>query len=126
MKDKFVVAPKNEFILDVVHSALKRVEHDVHHIEFSMRRGVVLVRTPLDPSTWDGSISSRGSAYHATACIGSCPYLVSLPVVDLRLFRRVTDPLENGRLASVRSPDDKDPETAKLLPEVFEVIRVAC
>ena len=26
MKDEFVVAPENEFMLDVVHSALKRVD----------------------------------------------------------------------------------------------------
>ena len=28
MKDEFVVAPENEFVLDVVHSALKRVNYD--------------------------------------------------------------------------------------------------
>ena len=28
MKDKIVVAPENEFILDVVHSALKRVDYE--------------------------------------------------------------------------------------------------
>ena len=27
MKDEFVVAPENEFILDVVHSALKRLDY---------------------------------------------------------------------------------------------------
>jgi hypothetical protein len=29
MKDEFVVAPENEFILDDVHSALKRVDYDL-------------------------------------------------------------------------------------------------
>jgi hypothetical protein len=45
-------------------------------------------------------------------------YLVPSTIVDLRVFRSVTDPLENGCLASVRPPDDKDPETAEFLSEV--------
>ena len=30
MEDEFVVALENEFILDVVHSALKRLDYDLH------------------------------------------------------------------------------------------------
>ena len=53
-------------------------------------------------------------------------YLVPITVTDLRVFRSFTDSLENGRLASVRPPDDKDPETAEFLLEVFEIICVFC
>ena len=28
MKDEFVVAPENEFVLDVVHAALERIDYD--------------------------------------------------------------------------------------------------
>ena len=54
------------------------------------------------------------------------PYLVPIAVVDLWVFRRVTDPPENGRLASVCPPDDKDPETAEFLTDVVESRRVFC
>ena len=54
------------------------------------------------------------------------PYLVSSTVVDLWVFRRVTDPTQKGRLASVRPPDDKDPETAEFLSDVFESPYVFC
>ena len=53
-------------------------------------------------------------------------YLVPLSVVDLRVFRSVADRPENGRLASVRSPDDKNPETAEFLSEVFVITCVFC
>ena len=56
-----------------------------------------------------------------TAYVDLDPHLVSITVVDLRVFRSVTNPPENGRLASVRSPDDEDPETAEFLSEVFEI-----
>ena len=48
------------------------------------------------------------------------PYLVSSTVVDLWVFRRVTDPPENGRLAGIRPPNDEDPETAEFLSNVFD------
>jgi hypothetical protein len=54
MKDEFVVAPENEFVLDVVHAALKGSICDLRASCLSARRGAIL--TPLDPSTWDGSI----------------------------------------------------------------------
>ena len=53
-------------------------------------------------------------------------YLVPFAVVDLWVFRRVTNSPENGRLASVRPPDDKDPETAEFLSKVFEITCVFC
>ena len=49
-----------------------------------------------------------------------------MTVVDPRVFRSVTDRPENGRLASVRPPDDKDPETAEFHLEVFEITCVCC
>ena len=51
MKDEFVVAPENKFMLDVVHPALKGVDCVSC---LSARRRALL--TPLDPSTCDGSI----------------------------------------------------------------------
>lgn len=58
------------------------------------------------------------------------PYLVPVAIVYLWLFRRVTDSLQNGCLASVRPPDDEDSKTAKLFPDVFEIacvlVRHAC
>jgi hypothetical protein len=49
-----------------------------------------------------------------------------MTVVNPRVFRSVTDRPENGRLASVRPSDDKDPETAEFLLEVFEITCVFC
>ena len=63
---------------------------------------------------------------NTTAYVDLDLYLVPLSVVDLRVFRRVTYRPENGRLASVRPPDDKDPETAEFLSEVFEITCVFC
>jgi hypothetical protein len=54
MKDEFVVAPENQFVLDVVHATLKEGICDLRASCPSARRGTIL--TPLDPSTWDGSI----------------------------------------------------------------------
>ena len=45
---------------------------------------------------------------------------------NLRIFRRVTDPPEDGRLASIRALDDKDPETAEFLLKIFEITGVFC
>ena len=53
MKDKFVVAPENEFILDVVYSALERVNYDLRVMSWPEREAIP---TLVDPSTWDGSI----------------------------------------------------------------------
>ena len=53
-------------------------------------------------------------------------YPFPVAVVDLWVFRSVTNPPENGRLASVRPPDDKDPETAEFHLEVFEITCVCC
>ena len=55
-------------------------------------------------------------------------YLVPITVVDLGdfVFGSVTDRSENGRLASVRPSDNKDPETAELLAEVFVITCVFC
>ena len=46
-----------------------------------------------------------------------------MTVIDLRIFRRVADAPENGCLASVCPPDDKDPETAEFLSKV---VKIAC
>lgn len=51
-------------------------------------------------------------------------YLIPITVVDLWFCRRVADPLKNGRLASIRTADDKDSEATKHLLEVFEVLCV--
>ena len=51
VKDEFIVAPENELVLDVVHSALKCVSWKYqYHVSL---RHVAAVRapTPLDPST---------------------------------------------------------------------------
>ena len=50
--------------------------------------------------------------------------LVPITVVDLRVFCSVADRPENSRLASIRSPDNKDPETAEFLLQVFEFTEV--
>ena len=63
---------------------------------------------------------------NGTAYIDLDPYLVPITVVDLWVFRRVTNSPENGRLASVRPPDDKDPETAEFLSKVIEITCVFC
>ena len=48
-------------------------------------------------------------------------YLSSLTVVDLWVFRRVTDRTEDRRLARVSPADDEDPEATEFLVEVFQV-----
>jgi hypothetical protein len=41
-------------------------------------------------------------------------------MIDLqRVFGSVTDRAEDGRLASVGAPNDKDPEAAKFLSDVL-------
>ena len=52
---------------------------------------------------------------------GTDTYFIPITVEDFWVFRGVADPLKNSRLASVRAPDDKDSEPAKLLLEVLEV-----
>ena len=83
----------------------------------------VLARTWSDthlPASLDlGRIELIARLRINTTYVDLDPYLVPITVVDLRVFRSVADPLENGRLASVRPPDDKDPETAEFLSEVF-------
>ena len=56
VKDEFVVALENKFVLDVMHSALKKSRVRAAQYRVSARRITVLVPTPLDPSTSDGSI----------------------------------------------------------------------
>ena len=63
---------------------------------------------------------------NTTAYVDLDPHLVSLTVVYFRVFRSVTYRPENGGLASVRPPDDKDPETAEFLSQVFEITCVFC
>ena len=56
---------------------------------------------------------------NTTAYVDLDTYLIPITVVNLRVFRSVTDLVENGRLASVCPPDDKDPETTEFLSEIF-------
>ena len=49
-----------------------------------------------------------------------------MTVIDLRIFRRVADAPKNGRLTSVGPPDNKNPEMAELLSEVFEMTCIFC
>ena len=46
-------------------------------------------------------------------------YLPPLAVVDLWVFRRVTDRTEDRRLARVGPADDQDPEATEFLVEVL-------
>ena len=71
--------------------------------------------------------SNRAASYkHDGIVVDLDPYLVPITVVDLRVFRHVTYRPENGRLARVRPPTYKDPETAEFLSEVFEITCVFC
>ena len=65
-------------------------------------------------------------AQDRTTYVDPYPYLVPITVVDLWVFRGVTDPPKNGRLASVCAPDDKDSEAAKLFLKVLKVLCVLC
>ena len=49
------------------------------------------------------------------------PYLFSLIVVDLWIFRRVADFLEDRGLARVGSAHDEDPEPPELLSDVVDL-----
>ena len=116
MKDEFVVAPENEFILDVMHSTLNRVDYDMRLMSARTWRDI-RPPGPLDLRRIDLIARLR---INTTTYVDMDPYLVPITVVDLRVFRSVADPLENGRLASVRPPDDKNPETAEFISKVFE------
>jgi len=98
MEDEFIVAPENQFVLDVVHSTLACIDKDA----------------PTCPSPLCSDTHPHGSLD-----LGQID-LVPFSIIDLRVFGTVTDRAENGRLASVRPPNDKDPEAAKFLSDVFE------
>jgi hypothetical protein len=52
MEDEFVVAPENQLVLDVVHSALVRISKYAPHVPVQY----VMTLTPMVPSTWVRSI----------------------------------------------------------------------
>jgi hypothetical protein len=52
MKDEFVIAPENQFILDVVHSALACISKDSRRVRIQYVGLYVMILTPVDPSTW--------------------------------------------------------------------------
>ena len=56
---------------------------------------------------------------HSTFCIIKATYLSPLIVVDLWVFRRVTDRTEDRRLARVGPANDEDPEVTEFLVEAF-------
>ena len=56
---------------------------------------------------------------HSTFYIIKATYLSPLIVVDLWVFRRVTDRTEDRRLARVGPADDEDPEATEFLVEAF-------
>ena len=56
---------------------------------------------------------------HPTYRIVIATYLPPLTVVDLWVFRRVTDRTEDRRLARVGPANDEDPEATEFLVEVF-------
>ena len=48
------------------------------------------------------------------------PYFFPLIVVDLWVFRRVADSLENGRFTCIGSADNENPELSESLSGVFD------
>ena len=48
------------------------------------------------------------------------PYFSPLIVVDLWVFRRVADFLENGRFTRIGPADNENPEPSESLSEVFD------
>ena len=63
---------------------------------------------------------------NTTVCVDLDTYLFAPTVVDLWIFHSVTNHPQNGRLASICPPDDKDPETAEFLSEVLEITCLCC
>jgi hypothetical protein len=120
MEDEFVIAPENQLVLNVVFPALACIGEDACRVR------VVVIFTPLDPSTWVRSIWSHGLVGHPSRCIKQSTHLVTLSIIDLRVLDSVTDRAENGGLASVRPPDDKDPEAAKFLSDIFITGSLVC
>ena len=120
VKDEFVVAAEDEFILDVVYSALKRVNYDLRVISATWNTHP---RGSLDLGQIDLIARLR---INTTAYVDLDTHLLPMIVVDLWVFRSVTNRAEDGRLASVCPPDDKDPETAEFLSEVLEITCFCC
>jgi hypothetical protein len=87
-----------------------------------------VVLTPVDPSICVKSIWSHGGSVGQSSIvrIKTSTHLVALSIIDLRVFSSVTDGTENGRIASVRAPNDKDPEAAKFLSDVFKTADLVC
>ena len=121
MKDEFVVAAEDEFILDVVYSALKRVDYDLRVI--SATWSDTHPRGSLDLGQIDLIVRLR---INTMAHVDLDTHLLPITVVDLWVFRSVTNRAEDGRLASVCPPDDKDPETAEFLSKILEITCVFC
>ena len=63
---------------------------------------------------------------NTTAYVDLDTHLLPITVVDLWVFRSVTNRPQNGRLPSVCPPNDKDPETAEFLSKILEITCAFC
>ena len=86
------------------------------HVVSKLRRGGTYLHGALDLGEID---LIAQLSIHSTYRIIMATYLSSPTVIDLWVFRRVTDCTEDRRLARVGPADDEDPEATEFLVEVF-------
>ena len=115
VKDELVVAAEDQLVLNVVHSALRLFEH---HSQACLVQAGVERDVPLWIPRPGRDQSNARLGIHSTYCIIIVTYLSPLTVIDLWVFRRVTDCAENCRLARVGPADDEDPEATEFLVEI--------
>ena len=68
----------------------------------------------MDPSTWESGLIAWLSI-HSTDRIIMATYLSPLTIIDIWVFRRVTDRTEDHRFARVGLANDEDPEATDSL-----------
>jgi hypothetical protein len=99
MEDEFAIAAENQFVLDVVNSALACIGKDVPHV--SVRYVVIL--TPHGSLNLGQINLAVGFVDQSSICIKPDTHLLSFSIIHSRVFGSVTDRAEDSRLASVRS-----------------------
>ena len=116
MKDKAWVTSEDHLVFNVVQSALKTYVLD------EPENGIYVTTSAYPRRFLDLCMINliTNHQYLVRSKPDRIPYFSPLIVVDLWVFHRVADFLENGRFTRVGPADNENPEPSKFLSEVFD------